>query len=157
MPQSPHFGAVPLFFVCRYLSSPPGVLMIRTLFDRVLYLLFSRHVSPNDHTSYDLRATTSPVCTHPFTRRSGELKRTGFVFGIGGVVQPSLRYSWTCVLAETRATSGSSTTLCDVGFKPVEVVEKCGQDFVQLCLFGSLTPPSPVSRALARWQRRAND
>lgn len=35
-PQSPHFGAVPLFLMCRYRSSPPGVLTTRTLFDLVL-------------------------------------------------------------------------------------------------------------------------
>lgn len=37
-PQSPHFGAVPFFLTCRYRNSPPGVLMIRTLLERVLYL-----------------------------------------------------------------------------------------------------------------------
>ena len=38
MPQSPHLGAVPFFLMWRYRSSPPGVLTIRTLLDRVLYL-----------------------------------------------------------------------------------------------------------------------
>lgn len=36
-PQSPHFGLVPFFFMCKYLCSPPGVLMMRTLFETVLY------------------------------------------------------------------------------------------------------------------------
>ena len=36
IPQSPHFGAVPAFLMCRYRSFPPGVLMTRTLFDFVL-------------------------------------------------------------------------------------------------------------------------
>ena len=38
MPQSPHFGADAFFLMCRYRSFPPGVLITRTLFDRVLYL-----------------------------------------------------------------------------------------------------------------------
>ena len=37
VPQSPHLGAVPFFLMCRYRSSPPGVLMMRTLLDLVLY------------------------------------------------------------------------------------------------------------------------
>lgn len=39
MPQSPHLGAVPFFLMCRYLSSPPGVLITRTLLETVLYLV----------------------------------------------------------------------------------------------------------------------
>ena len=38
MPQSPHLGGLPFFLMCRYRSFPPGVLITRTLFDRVLYL-----------------------------------------------------------------------------------------------------------------------
>lgn len=38
VPQSPHFGGLPFFLVCWYWSFPPGVLTIRTLFERVLYL-----------------------------------------------------------------------------------------------------------------------
>ena len=38
IPQSPHFGAVPFFLMCCRRSFPPGVLMMRTLFERVLYL-----------------------------------------------------------------------------------------------------------------------
>lgn len=111
------------------------------------------------HMITPLRSVRDHVArVHTFSHSTiGRVERTGFVFGIGGVVRPFLRYSWTCVLVESRARSGSSSTLCDVGFKPVEVVEKCGQDFEQLCLFGCLTPPLPVSRARARWQRRAND
>lgn len=37
-PQSPHFGAEPRFLMCRYRSLPPGVLIMRTLLERVLYL-----------------------------------------------------------------------------------------------------------------------
>ena len=37
VPQSPHLGAVPRFLMCRYLSSPPGVLLMRTLLETVLY------------------------------------------------------------------------------------------------------------------------
>lgn len=37
LPQSPHFGLVPFFFMCKYLCSPPGVLMTRTLLETVLY------------------------------------------------------------------------------------------------------------------------
>lgn len=36
IPQSPHFGAEAFFLMWRYLNSPPGVLMIRTLLDLVL-------------------------------------------------------------------------------------------------------------------------
>lgn len=36
-PQSPHLGAVPFFLMCKYRSSPPGVLMMRTLLLLVLY------------------------------------------------------------------------------------------------------------------------
>lgn len=36
--QSPHFGAVPRFLMCRYRSFPPGVLMTRTKLLDVLYL-----------------------------------------------------------------------------------------------------------------------
>ena len=36
VPQSPHLGAVPRFLMCRYLSSPPGVLLMRTLLETVL-------------------------------------------------------------------------------------------------------------------------
>jgi hypothetical protein len=35
-PQSPHFGAVPRFLMCRSLSLPPGVLIMRTLLEEVL-------------------------------------------------------------------------------------------------------------------------
>lgn len=35
-PQSPHFGAVPRFLMCRSRSLPPGVLITRTLFEVVL-------------------------------------------------------------------------------------------------------------------------
>lgn len=38
-PQSPHLGEVPLFLMCRYLCSPPGVLTTRTLLETVLYLI----------------------------------------------------------------------------------------------------------------------
>jgi hypothetical protein len=38
IPQSPHLGAVPFFLMCRYRRLPPGVLMMRTLLDLVLYL-----------------------------------------------------------------------------------------------------------------------
>jgi hypothetical protein len=36
MPQSPHLGPLPGFLMCRYLSFPPGVLMTRVRFERVL-------------------------------------------------------------------------------------------------------------------------
>ena len=36
MPQSPHLGAVPRFLMWRYRSLPPGVLVMRTLLERVL-------------------------------------------------------------------------------------------------------------------------
>lgn len=39
MPQSPHLGAVPFFLMWRYRRLPPGVLITRTLLDRVLYLI----------------------------------------------------------------------------------------------------------------------
>ena len=42
VPQSPHFGALPCFLMCRYRSLPPGVLMMRVLFDLVLYLCHAR-------------------------------------------------------------------------------------------------------------------
>ena len=38
MPQSPHLGGLPRFLMCWYWSFPPGVLMTRTLLERVLYL-----------------------------------------------------------------------------------------------------------------------
>ena len=41
VPQSPHFGGLPFFLVCWYWSFPPGVLTIRTLLERVLYLVVS--------------------------------------------------------------------------------------------------------------------
>jgi hypothetical protein len=36
IPQSPHFGGDPRFLMCRYRRAPPGVLVMRTLFERVL-------------------------------------------------------------------------------------------------------------------------
>jgi hypothetical protein len=36
MPQSPHLGPLPGFLICRYLSFPPGVLITRVRFERVL-------------------------------------------------------------------------------------------------------------------------
>ena len=36
MPQSPHLGDVPSFFRCWYRKTLPGVLTIRTRFERVL-------------------------------------------------------------------------------------------------------------------------
>lgn len=45
VPQSPHFGGLPFFLVCWYWSFPPGVLTIRTLLERVLYLV-GAHQSP---------------------------------------------------------------------------------------------------------------
>ena len=45
VPQSPHFGGLPLFFVCWYWSFPPGVLTMRTLLERVLYLIVMRQSS----------------------------------------------------------------------------------------------------------------
>ena len=39
MPQSPHRGPLPGFLMCKYLNFPPGVLMTRVRFERVL----SRH------------------------------------------------------------------------------------------------------------------
>jgi len=47
MPQSPHFGAVPLFLICRYLCSPPGVLITRTLLETVLYGCRLRYFPPS--------------------------------------------------------------------------------------------------------------
>ena len=38
MPQSPHFGAVPAFLMCKRRRDPPGVLIVLTLFEEVLYL-----------------------------------------------------------------------------------------------------------------------
>jgi len=45
IPQSPHFGALPFFLTLRYLCSPPGVRMMRTLFETVLYGCLLRCVS----------------------------------------------------------------------------------------------------------------
>lgn len=36
MPQSPHRGPLPGFLMCKYRSFPPGVLMTRVRFERVL-------------------------------------------------------------------------------------------------------------------------
>ena len=44
VPQSPHFGGLPLFFVCWYWSFPPGVFTMRTLLERVLYLIANASV-----------------------------------------------------------------------------------------------------------------
>jgi hypothetical protein len=41
MPQSPHFGAVPAFLMCKRRRDPPGVFTVRTLLDVVLYLQVS--------------------------------------------------------------------------------------------------------------------
>lgn len=38
MPQSPHFGAVPRFLMCRRRSLPPGVLITRVRFEDVFQL-----------------------------------------------------------------------------------------------------------------------
>jgi hypothetical protein len=38
-PQSPQRGALPFLWMCRYLSSPPGVLMMRVLFERAVHLI----------------------------------------------------------------------------------------------------------------------
>jgi hypothetical protein len=59
MPQSPHFGAVPFFFRCRYRSSPPGVLTTRTLLDLVLYGCRRRC---NNISIYVLLDSLSPEC-----------------------------------------------------------------------------------------------
>lgn len=48
VPQSPHFGGVPLFLTCWYWSFPPGVLTMRTLLERVLYL-----VVPDQQTCFE--------------------------------------------------------------------------------------------------------
>lgn len=45
MPQSPHLGGLPRFFRCWYRSFPPGVLITRTLLERVLYLSRARRVN----------------------------------------------------------------------------------------------------------------
>jgi hypothetical protein len=42
VPQSPHFGAVPRFLMCRSRNLPPGVLITRVLLERVLYL-YGKH------------------------------------------------------------------------------------------------------------------
>lgn len=36
IPQSPHRGPLPGFWMCKYLNFPPGVLMTRVRFDLVL-------------------------------------------------------------------------------------------------------------------------
>lgn len=55
MPQSPHFGGLPRFFRCWYRNFPPGVLITRTLLERVLYLLRGRRVNEN-HDPVQLRS-----------------------------------------------------------------------------------------------------
>ena len=51
MPQSPHFGGLPRFLRCWYWSFPPGVLMTRTLLERVLYLYRIAESQPWPHSS----------------------------------------------------------------------------------------------------------
>lgn len=41
MPQSPHFGPLPGFLMCKYRSFPPGVLITRVRLDLVLSNLIS--------------------------------------------------------------------------------------------------------------------